>query len=160
MENERIEQLLRLPLAQLIAAADKTRREFAGSNLELCNIMNAKSGICDQDCKFCAQASSRSTGAPVYPLKKKKEMLEAARRAKDIGAERFDIVTSGDALSKEELGVICDAVAHITSKVGIKMCASLGTLDEGSFRVLKAAGLSRYHHNIETSPRYFPNIVT
>ena len=95
-----------------------------------------------------------------YPLKKKEEILEAAKRAQDIGAERFDIVTSGQTLSKEELGIICDTIAEIIAKVGIKMCASLGSLDEEAFRLLKQAGLSRYHHNIETSPNYFPKIVT
>ncbi len=160
MDKKEINSLLELPLPELISIADRIRKEFVGSKLELCNIMNAKSGLCDQDCKFCAQASRYRTGAAVYPLKEKGEMLEAARRAKDIGAERFDIVTSGDKLSKEELNRICDGVAEITNKVGIKMCASLGTLNEEAFRLLKEAGLTRYHHNIETSPKHFPDIVT
>jgi biotin synthase len=95
-----------------------------------------------------------------YPLKKKEEILEAAKRAKEIGAERFDIVTSGAAVSKEELGIICDTINEITAKIGIKMCASLGSLDEESLRLLKQSGLSRYHHNIESSPTYFPKIAT
>lgn len=160
MDKKEISALLDLPLSELISRADKVRRDCAGSKLELCNIMNAKSGLCDQDCKFCAQASRHRTGAAVYPLKQKREMLEAARRAKDIGAERFDIVTSGDNLSREELNRICDAISEITGKVGIKMCASLGTLDKKAFKLLKEAGLTRYHHNIETSPGNFPNIVT
>lgn len=147
-------------MAELILAADKIRQEFIGSNIELCNIMNAKSGLCAQDCKFCAQASCHKTDTSVYPLKSKEEMFEQAQRAKEIGAERFDIVTSGDNLSKEELNKICEAVYEITSRLGIKMCASLGALDEEAFKLLKQAGLSRYHHNIETSPNYFSNIVT
>ena len=160
MDRQEINALLELSLPELISAADKIRQEFIGSDVELCNIMNAKSGLCGEDCRFCAQASRYATGASVYPLKDKGEMLEAARRAKDIGADRFDIVTSGDSLTKEDLGKICDAVSEITNKIGIKMCASLGTLDENSFRLLKQAGLSRYHHNIETSREYFPKIVT
>ncbi|MDD5238129.1 MAG: biotin synthase BioB [Candidatus Omnitrophica bacterium] len=160
MDKKEISSLLELPLAELISQADKVRRECAGLKLELCSIMNAKSGLCDQDCKFCAQAGKHRTGAAVYPLKQKEEMLEAARRAKDIGAERFDIVTSGDNLSKEELDRICDAISEITGKFGIKMCASLGALGEEEFKLLKEAGLTRYHHNIETSPGNFPNIVT
>ena len=160
MDRQEINALLELSLPELISAADKIRQEFIGSDVELCNIMNAKSGLCGEDCMFCAQASRYATGASVYPLKDKGEMLEAARRAKDIGADRFDIVTSGDSLTKEDLGKICDAVSEITNKIGIKMCASLGTLDENSFRLLKQAGLSRYHHNIETSREYFPKIVT
>ena len=87
-------------------------------------------------------------------------MIEQALRAKDIGAERFDIVTSGDRLSKEELNVIADAIWEITNKVGIKMCASLGKLNEEELLLLKKAGLGRYHHNLETSSGYFAKIVT
>lgn len=160
MDMKEINSLLALPLPELISIADKLRQEFAGPAIELCSIMNAKSGLCSQDCKFCAQAARHKTGASVYPLKEKDQMLESAIRAKDIGAERFDIVTSGDTLSKEELNRICDAISEITKRIGIKMCASLGSLDEESFLLLKNAGLSRYHHNIETSPNYFPSIVT
>lgn len=160
LNRQQLNSLLELSLPELISLADKKRQEYAGSNLELCSIMNAKSGLCGQDCRFCAQASRYSTGAPAYPLKKKEEMLKAARRAKEIGAQRFDIVTSGDTLSKEELGRVCDAICEIINKVKIKMCASLGSLDEKAFLLLKQAGLSRYHHNIETSPNHFPKIVT
>lgn len=160
MDNKKIDELLSLPLAKLIAMADEIREKCAGSRIELCNIMNAKSGLCGQDCKFCAQSSLHSTGINTYPLKTKPEMLEAARRAKDIGAERFDIVTSGNRLTKDELNVIIDAIHEITSKIGIKMCASLGSLEEKDFRLLKSAGLTRYHHNLETSKRYFAKIAT
>lgn len=160
MKDSEINSLLKLPLAELLLLADKIRQEEAGPKLELCSIMNAKSGMCSQDCKFCAQSLRHSTGIPVYPLKQKDQMLKAAQKAKDIGAERFDIVTSGERLSEEELNRVADAIWEITNKIGIKMCASLGRLDEENLMLLKKAGLSRYHHNIETSPRYFPNIVT
>lgn len=160
MNDSEINSLLKLPLAELILLADKIRQGEAGSKLELCSIMNAKSGMCSQDCKFCAQSLRHSTGIPVYPLKQKNQMLKAAQKAKDIGAERFDIVTSGERLPEEELNRVADAIWEITNKIGIKMCASLGRLDEENLMLLKKAGLSRYHHNIETSPRYFPNIVT
>lgn len=160
MKRELIDSYLKLPLSELISLADKVRREFAGVKLDLCSIMNAKSGLCGQDCKFCAQAARHKTGASVYSLKTKEEMFEAARRAKDIGAERFDIVTSGDSLSKEELKVICEAIAEITKELGIKMCASLGALTKIELKELKESGLTQYHHNIETSAGYFPKIVT
>lgn len=160
MDRQEIDLFLKLPLPELVAKANNIRQDYAGSNIELCSIMNAKSGLCKEDCRFCAQASRHKTIAAAYPLKPKKEILEAAKRAKEIGAQRFDIVTSGDRLSKEELKEICDAIFEVTTKVGIKMCASLGSLSEEGFLLLKQAGLSRYHHNIETSPSYFPNIVT
>lgn len=160
MSRQEIDDLLKLPLPELISMADKIRQEFVGPKLELCSILNAKSGLCSQDCKFCAQSARHQTGASVYQFKAKGEILEAAKRAKDIGAERFDIVTSGETLSKDELDKTCDAIAEVTSKIDIKMCASLGSLDEEALISLKQAGLSRYHHNIETSPDYFPRIVT
>lgn len=160
MNKKEINKLLKLPLSKLIAMADETRRECAGSGIELCSIMNAKSGLCAQDCKFCAQSSRHSTGINTYPLKTKAEMLEFARRAKDIGAERFDIVTSGNKLSKDDLSVIRDAIHEITGNIGIKMCASLGSMEEKDLRLLKEAGLTRYHHNLETSENYFSKIVT
>jgi len=160
MDRQELTALCQLPLTELISMANKARQDSIGSNLELCSIMNAKSGLCNQDCKFCAQASRHPTGITTYPLKKKEEMIEQAWRAKTIGAERFDIVTSGDRLSKEELNVIADAIWEITNKVGIKMCASLGQLNEEELLLLKKAGLSRYHHNLETSPGYFTKIVT
>jgi biotin synthase len=87
-------------------------------------------------------------------------MIASARRAKAIGAHRFDIVTSGNVLTKDDLLTIAEAIAEITDGVGIDMCASLGKLDEDILRLLKRSGLSRYHHNIETSPNYFKKIVT
>lgn len=160
INRENISSLLALPLGELISLANKIRQECAGPALELCSIMNAKSGRCGEDCKFCAQSGRHNTGINTYPLKSKEEMLEMAKRAREIGAERFDIVTSGDRLSFGELRIIADAIYEIKIKIGIKMCASLGEIDEKGFLLLKNAGLTRYHHNLESSPRYFPQIVT
>jgi len=160
MDRKDIHQLLGLPLPELIARANKLRQQFAKGKIELCNILNAKSGACLEDCKFCAQSARHKTKTAAYPLKSKAEMLEAACRAKEIGAHRFDIVTSGDKLSREELLKIIDAIKEITAKIKIKICASLGSMNDEEFSLLKSAGLSRYHHNIESSPRFFPQIVS
>ncbi len=160
MDKSRIRQLLNLPLTKLASLADSVRQKEAGLKLELCSIMNAKSGMCSEDCRFCAQSLHHRTGVSRYSLKKGSEILKAARRAKEIGAERFDIVTSGNLLTKSELESILEAITEIKGTLGIKMCASLGKLDEESLALLKEAGLTRYHHNIETSLSYFPKIVT
>lgn len=160
MEKKDIDKLLELPLVELIAKADKVRKQFTGNRVELCNILNAKSGLCSEDCKFCAQSARHKTGAQAYPLKSKAQMLEAARGAKEIGAERFDIVTSGDKLSPEDFSVIVDAISEITKVIKIKTCASLGSMGDREFSLLKAAGLSRYHHNLESSPQFFSKIVS
>lgn len=160
MFRKEIDDLLRLPLEDLAGLANKAREEFAGRKIQLCSIVNAKSGLCSEDCKFCAQAARHKTGVNPYSLKPEKEIIESAVRAKQIGAERFGIVTSGDTLSKKELEIITNAVSEITRDIGLKACASLGSMEEPGLKMLKEAGLSRYHHNIETSPSYFDKIVT
>ena len=160
MEKNSIDSLLKMPIMELVAEANRVREKFAGVKIDLCTIMNAKSGSCAEDCKFCAQSSRHATGIKAYPLKKKEEMLEAAVRAKETGADRFDIVTSGDKLSDTDFNTILDVVREVTEKIKIKMCASLGSMNEERFSLLKSAGLIRYHHNIETSERFFPEIVT
>lgn len=160
MENSKVNSLSRLPLPELLYSANKIRRDSVGSRFELCSILNAKSGLCGEDCKFCAQSSRHSADISTYPLKKRDDILEAARRAKEIGAEKFGIVTSGNRLTPGELGIIAEAIAEIKSKVDITICASLGALNKRELKMLKEAGLSRYHHNIETSPRFYPQIVS
>lgn len=160
MNRQEIKKLLELPLPELISLANDIRHKQAGNTVELCNIMNAKSGRCSEDCRFCAQSARHHTGIQTYPLKENYEILAAAQQAKDIGAERFDIVTSGNTLSDDEVKRIAEVISEIREKIGIKMCASLGKLNEPGLTLLKNAGLSRYHHNIETSANYFPSIVS
>jgi len=160
MKNPKTKSLLKLPLSELLSLADKIRRDSIGPRLELCSIINAKSGLCSEDCRFCAQSSRHSADIPIYPLKNKTQILKAARRAKKIGAERFGIVTSGNRLTTKELDVITKAIAEIKDKAKIAACASLGVLNKRELKLLKKAGLSRYHHNIETSERFYPKIVS
>lgn len=160
MNSREAHALLDLPLTELVARADRVRNKEAGAKIELCSIMNAKSGSCGEDCKFCAQSSCHSTAAPVYPLAERPEILKAAARAKEIGAERFDLVTSGNELTKDEVKRIAEAASEIRDSLGMKMCASLGRMDKGLLALLKSSGISRYHHNIETSRGYFSRVVT
>jgi len=160
MDRKEIKLLEKLSLAELVLKANQIRQDYIGQRLDLCSITNAKSGLCTQDCKFCAQSIRHATGIPTYPLKSPKEIIAGAKQAQDIGAKRFGIVTSGNRLSPEELKRVCDAVASIKKKLGLKVCASLGSIDEPGLQLLKVAGISRYHHNLETSPRYFPQIIS
>lgn len=154
------ENLLQLPLIELVSQADKTREKFAGNKIEICSIINAKSGLCAEDCRFCAQSSHYFTNSPVFPLKTKKEIVESACRAKEAGAKRFGIVTSGNRLSSREIDIIADTIEEIKKGAGIKPCASLGALTKEELKDLRQAGLERYHHNIESSPHFYPGIVS
>lgn len=145
---------------RVFAAASEIRESFKGKEIILCGITNAKSGRCSEDCKFCAQSSHYPTNVPSYPLKSAKEILAEAGRAKKDGAEFFGIVTSGKHVkAQKEWADIFKAVAGM-NKIGIHPCASLGILDEAKARELAAAGLFRYHHNLETARSYFKNICT
>lgn len=160
MNAEALLPLYDLPLAELAARADAVRRAHTRDALDLCTIANAKSGRCGEDCTFCAQSACWATAAPVYGLMGKAELLECARRAEDLGSTRFGIVTSGRRLAPHEVTLVAEAVADIRGKTGIAVCASLGSLEAAELALLKQAGLSRFHHNLETSRAYFPSIVT
>jgi biotin synthase len=90
----------------------------------------------------------------------KEEILKGAIRAKAIGANCFGIITTGSALPQRDIEVIAQAIGEIKERVDLKTCASLGSLDENRLSILKEAGLDRYLHNIETSPEFFPQVVT
>ncbi|MBN1472188.1 MAG: biotin synthase BioB [Syntrophaceae bacterium] len=148
-----------LPLADLSAMADKIRRDHTGNALETCTILNAKSGRCSEDCKFCAQSVHYQTDAPVYGLMSKREIVESALIARDAGSSRFSIVTSGHRLSADDVARVAEAAAEIRCRADIGVCVSLGSLKSDMMCLLKDAGVSRYHHNIETSREFFPAIV-
>jgi len=152
--------LLQLPLSELLIQANKTRRKFIGQELELCSILNAKSGSCSEDCKFCAQSHKHKLDVSTYSLKSKDEIIAAAKGAKDIGAKKFGIVTSGNRLTQKELAVIISAIVEINNSIDISVCGSLGALSKSDLESLKQAGISRYHHNIETSENFYPSIVS
>ncbi|MBI5674377.1 MAG: biotin synthase BioB [Nitrospirae bacterium] len=144
---------------ELLYIANKLRIEHKGSKVDLCSIINAKSGACPEDCSFCAQSAHSRTAAKVYPLLEKKEILKAALSAKENRARRFCIVTSGKKTSASELDKICDLISDI-SLMGLLPCATLGMLDEYQLSRLRDAGLHRYHHNLETSEAFFKEICT
>ncbi len=147
-------------LWDLLAAAGRVRDYFRGSRVDLCSIVNAKSGACTEDCSYCAQSAHHSTNAPVYPLISVERIAEAAESAKKNGAKRFCIVTSGRGIeSSDDLESIARGIERVGT-IGLSPCATLGTLTGGQLSYLKDAGLHRYHHNIETSRDYFPQICT
>lgn len=144
---------------ELIFTANSERKKYKGNKVELCAIVNAKSGICPEDCFFCAQSLRWKTHAPVYPLMDKNEILKKALDAKKHKVKRFSIVISGIKPSKQEMKKIAEAIETI-AKNGINTCASLGLLNYDEISYLKDFGLQRLHCNIETSEEFFPKICT
>ncbi len=149
-----------MPIEALIEQANAVRKAHIGSELQLCSILNAKSGLCSEDCKFCAQSARHPAKVDVYDLKGADDMVQAAKEASEIGARRFGIVTSGNRLTPAEVETIAKAAQRIVNEVGLGVCGSLGALDRDQLMLLKQAGMTRYHHNIETSRRFYTQIVS
>ena len=127
----------------------------------MCVILNAKSGLCQQDCAFCAQSRRSRAAIQKYPLLPQKELVAAAQQAAAQGAARFSIVTSGrGVMSPAEQETILGAVAAIRRTTKIQVCVSLGILAADFLRALAAAGVHRYHHNVETAASFFPEVAT
>jgi len=145
----------------ILARAGRARWECSGDMVRLCSIINARSGACSQDCAFCAQSAKNPGSVPVYPLLSSQEIEKGAGRAEELGAGRVGIVTSGRSVDgEEEEAVLERAVAAIDDRGRISPCASLGLASEGLLTKLKAAGLRRYHHNIETAPSFYSEVCS
>lgn len=145
----------------LIASANRIRQTFKGNRIRLCSIINAKSGLCPEDCAFCAQSSRYNTGVKRYPLLDKNTITDSAIAAIKHGAGEFSIVTSGKGISRgREFETIIAAIKEIGKRTPLETCTSPGILDEDMLVELKEAGLHSYHHNLETARSFFPNICT
>jgi biotin synthase len=165
-KNIRIEEaseIVRLGTEQpfeVIAAADRIRKYYKGKNVSFCGIVNAKSGLCPEDCHFCSQSTHYCTDAPEYGFIGKETIVERAHQAKTAGAHMFGIITSGTRVgSEKEWEEIYDAIKDI-NRLGLRACVSLGMLDSDRAATLKEAGLFRYHHNLETARSYFDAICS
>jgi biotin synthase len=148
-------------LVSAMAEASRLRELRHGRSINLCWIVNARSGSCDQDCAFCAQSARSEARIEAYPLLEVDEIVAAARKAAERGAVRFSIVTSGGAMRRGRLlDAVLVAVERIRNETGLDVCASLGCVERRVLDELKRAGLARYHHNVETSESYWPRICT
>lgn len=144
----------------LCRKANELRRHFCGDGFDLCSIVNAKSGRCSENCRFCAQSAWYPTRIAVYPLRDTEELVAEAKRQEAQGMLRYAIVTAGKKVTGEELDQICRAAERILRETNLSVCASVGLLGEAEYRQLKQAGVDRVHNNLETSRQHFPNICT
>ncbi|MBN1621220.1 MAG: biotin synthase BioB [Endomicrobiales bacterium] len=151
--------LFSVEVEELLGWADKIREHFKGKKIKLCSIINAKSGLCSQDCKFCAQSSHYKTKIDTYPLVNKEEIKKGLNQAVNNSAGCYGIVTSGHSLSEKEIDVLCLALSECNGSK-INLSASLGSLNRDLLRKLQEAGLRKYHHNLETSESFFPDVCT
>lgn len=148
-------------LKVLFQAANLVREKYAGNQADLCTILNAKSGRCTEDCKYCAQSVHYETGISEYELLSYDEILKRALEVEGYGAHRFSLVTSGKGIAcDKELEKLLSIYSRLKQDTNLKLCASHGIISYDQLVKLKEAGVDRYHHNVETSKSYYSHICT
>lgn len=162
--EEALELLHHAGTDALCDAADRVRRHFMGDKLDTCSIMNARSGRCSEDCKWCSQSAHHKAAIDVYPLTGTAEALRHARDNHDKGVGRFSLVTSGRTMTDTQIDRCAEIYRAIAAELpgfrGGMLCASMGLLSKGQLQKLKDAGVGSYHCNIETAPSYFPKLCS
>lgn len=158
--DDELSLFLDCDLKELCEGADLIREHFIGDKVDLCSIINGRSGRCPEDCKYCAQSAHNQTDCEVYDFLPEEQIVEMCKLNESEGVNRFSIVTAGRALTGEEFDKAIHAFETMHRECKIDLCASMGFLDEEQLHRLHEAGVTSYHHNIETSRRNFPNICT
>jgi biotin synthase len=147
-------------LLSVMNAAYRVRTHFHGKKVKVHVLQNAKSGLCPEDCSFCSQSIHHNSEIERYKMQEVDELVDAAKAAFEKGAVTYCMVTSTRGPTNREVDVVAEAARIIKEKYPLRLCASLGLLKDGQAERLKASGVDRYNHNIETSERHFANIVT
>ena len=153
-------RLLSEPLETLLDSAAVLRERRHGKRISLCAIINARSGDCGMDCRFCSQSSHNHTPIAHFPFLEAAELRGRILRLAAWPVRRIGIVTSGGALEEQELHCLLAVVRDLPEDVRRRICTSLGRLPEKHLRELERAGVRRYHHNLETSRAYYPRICS
>lgn len=158
-EQEAIE-LYDADLDLLTDAANEIREFYMEDTFDLCTIINAKCGSCSENCKFCAQSGHYGKNVETYPLLDDEVIIADAIKQKEKGILRYSLVTSGKKLSDEDVLNEARIVKKIKEACDIEICISNGLLSYENFKILKDAGVSRVHNNLETAPSFFPSVCT
>ncbi|HEB49494.1 MAG TPA: biotin synthase BioB [Desulfobulbus sp.] len=145
---------------ELWRSADAIRIHFQGKRFHLCSIINARSGNCTEDCRFCAQSARYRTNSPVYDLIDTDQALTIALDNDRYGVHRLSLVTSGHSVDGPTLDRLQELYGSIRARTGMQSCASMGFLTPEKATLLREMGVSRYHCNLETSRDFFPRICT
>jgi biotin synthase len=161
MEEEEALRLMSLEgpdIFSLIASANRIRTRFKDNKISLCSIINAKSGNCEEDCSFCPQSIHHSAEVDPFPHVDPDKVIREMNKARNQGADRFGIVTSGKGPGEKDREYILDVLARLREEGSLHRCASLGIINREEAAQLKEAGLQEYHHNLETARSFFPGI--
>ncbi len=144
----------------LYSAANDIRIHFVGYQFDLCSIQNAKSGACSENCKWCSQSAHNQADVEVYNIVDTQTAVDMAKQNEAYGVDKYSLVTSGRTISNQNLKSIIGIYQAIRKESDIKLCASMGLLNKEQLQALSDAGVERYHCNLETSKRYFPQVCS
>ncbi|MDD3013559.1 MAG: biotin synthase BioB [Candidatus Gastranaerophilales bacterium] len=158
--KEELLELYNLPVNILIDISSKITKEYFDNKVEFCSIISAKTGKCSENCKYCAQSSHYRTDIENHPLLNPEEIKKSAIDARNNGASKFGIVTSGKTPDKEDFELILKTIEMLSDIKGLSICCSLGIINEDQIKKLKEVGIERYHHNINTCRSYYNDICT
>ena len=155
--------VLRAPddeLLDILAAAYKIRRRWFGNTVQLYFLMNAKSGLCPEDCHYCSQSKVASSDIPRYNLLSREKLLDGARLAAERGSKTYCIVISARGPSEREIQAVETIVPEIKSQYDLEVCACLGLLTPDQAQRLAACGVNKVNHNLNTSAEFYEQICT
>jgi biotin synthase len=147
-------------LLDLVAAAFNLRQKYFGKTVQLYFLMNAKSGLCPEDCHYCSQSKISDAPIPKYSILNREKLLDGARLAAERQSKTYCIVISGRAPNEREIKAIETIVPEIKQQYGLNICACLGLLSESQAQRLAAAGVDKVNHNLNTSQDYYKEICT
>lgn len=156
LTKEKLIELYNTNLDELL----KLSSEFIKNDIEFCSLVNARNGKCSQNCRYCAQSSHYRTDIESYPLVDRETVKKAALEAKGNHVSRFAVVTSGKSPDESDVDGIIGLIDEINKIDGVRSCASIGILTEEQAEKLAKSGLKRFHHNINTSRSYYPEVCT
>jgi biotin synthase len=162
LSADELESLLgpEVPLLPLLHEAWQVRQETWGNRVQVHVLNNAQNARCPEDCGYCSQSAVSDAPLKPYAWKSRDELLAGAREAKAAGAFRYCIVASGRGPTDHRTDELCDIVREIKREVRVEICVSVGLLDDDKARRLKEAGVDRVNHNLNTSERHTPEIVS
>lgn len=163
LNRDECQAVLRCPderVLDLLSATYRVREHFCGKHVHLHMLMNAKSGLCPEDCHYCSQSRISTAQIERYPMVSQQKLLEGARQAKAAKCLRYCMVISTRGATDREVAFVAKAVRAIKAEVDIAICCSMGLLSEEKARILYEAGVEQFNHNLNTSERYYPEICT
>ncbi|GCE48080.1 biotin synthase [Thermosporothrix hazakensis] len=163
LSRDECRSVLRCPdhhILELLSATYRVRHHYCGNRVHFHMLINAKSGICPEDCHYCSQSHISTAEIERYPMVSMQRLLEGARKAKEAQCRRYCIAISTRGANNSEIAFLTRAIRHIKENVDIGICCTVGLISEEKAQMLREAGVEQLNHNLNTSERYYSMICT